>query len=181
MQGKHYQQEGFVQQQFDERILTTQYTKQQLQKDIDFESKRVNVDSSKKLAVMQRMDYDGFRQMVLGANLKPMKSGQIPNMYSHMPDQGNINPIATFNNIAHNEEEIRGFNEEVVKLTLQLQEHETLKPPENVGQFEKFFCKKCKDPMQRYTYMRLIDFSHYVAIIVAEFDAEMFLAVVDTF
>ena len=43
--------------------------------DIDWDSKRVNVDSAKKIAVMQRMEYDGFRQMVLGANLKPSKAG----------------------------------------------------------------------------------------------------------
>lgn len=127
------------------------------------------------------MDYDQFRQMVLGANLKPMKAGQVPNMYSHLPNQGNINPIASFNNIAHNEEDSIGFNEEVVKLTLELQQHESLKPPDNVGEFEKFFCKKCKDAMQRYTYMRLIDFDHYKTIIVNEFDAEVFLTIVDTF
>ena len=43
--------------------------------DIDWENKRTNVDSSKKIACMQHMDYDGFHQMVLGANLKPMKKG----------------------------------------------------------------------------------------------------------
>ena len=122
MNNKHYQQDGFVQQHFDENRLTTQYTKAQLQRDIDFENKRVNVDSSKKLACMQRMDYDGFRQMVLGANLKPMKAGQVPHMYSDHPTQGNINPIATYNNIAHAQEETDvGFNEEVVRLTLELQ------------------------------------------------------------
>jgi hypothetical protein len=45
------------------------------------EAKRVNVDSAKKKAVVQRsyddykdMDYEGFRQMVLGANIFPSKS-----------------------------------------------------------------------------------------------------------
>ena len=119
--------------------------------------------------------------MVLGANLKPMKAGQMPNMYNHLPSSGNINPIATFNGIAHGDEEAVGFNEDVVKLTLELQQHESLKPPESVGEFEKFFCKKCRDAMQRYTYMRLVDFEHYKAIIVNEFDAEVFLTIVDTF
>ena len=77
MNSKHYLQDGFVQEHFDESRLSTGYTKKQLQRDIDFENKRVNVDSSKKLACMQHMDYDGFRQMVLGANLKPMKGGQV--------------------------------------------------------------------------------------------------------
>ena len=29
---------------------------------------------------MQHMDYDGFHQMVLGANIKPMKAGQLSTM-----------------------------------------------------------------------------------------------------
>ena len=119
--------------------------------------------------------------MVLGANLKPMKSGQVPNMFSHAPSEGNINPIATYNGIAHSGEDEIGFNEEVVKLTLEMQQSESLKPPANMGEFEKFFCKKCKDAMQRYTYMRLIDFDHYKTIIVNEFDAEVFLTIVETF
>ncbi len=34
----------------------------------------MNIDSAKKRAVLQHMDYDGFRQMVLGANIFPTKS-----------------------------------------------------------------------------------------------------------
>jgi polyribonucleotide nucleotidyltransferase len=51
---------------------------------MDTENKRVNIDSAKKLAVMQRknhsildMDYEGFRQMVLGANIFPTKSKEL--------------------------------------------------------------------------------------------------------
>ena len=40
---------------------------------MNWENERVNIDSSKKLACMQHMDYDQFAQMVLGAHLKPMK------------------------------------------------------------------------------------------------------------
>jgi hypothetical protein len=46
-----------------------------MMKDIDWDNKRTNVDSAKKISVMQGMEYDGFRQMVLGANIKPMKKG----------------------------------------------------------------------------------------------------------
>ena len=42
-------------------------------------------------------------------------------------------------------------------------------------------CKKLKDPLQRYTYIRLIDLSHYSQIFVTEFDAEVFLCIIDTF
>ena len=52
-----------------------------MQKDIDWDNKRTNVDSAKKRAVMQHMEYDGFRQMVLGAHLKPIKKGAASNIY----------------------------------------------------------------------------------------------------
>ena len=39
------------------------------------------VDSAKKKACLQHMDYDGFHQMVLGANLMPVKPGAI-NIYN---------------------------------------------------------------------------------------------------
>lgn len=38
---------------------------------------RKNVNDSKFRAVAQRMDYSGFHQMVLGANLKPTKAGEV--------------------------------------------------------------------------------------------------------
>ena len=127
------------------------------------------------------MDYDGFRQMVLGANLKPMKGGQIPNMYDERPTEGCINPIATYDKIAHTNDNYLGYDEGVVRATLEMTEKDVLKYPENGGEFEKFFCKKCTNPMQRYTYMRLIDFDHYKTILVNEFDAEVFLILVNTF
>ena len=44
------------------------------------EETRERVNDSKFRAVAQKMDYEGFRQMVLGANLKPSKAGEIWNM-----------------------------------------------------------------------------------------------------
>jgi len=51
--------------------------KQELENSINEEHKRVNVDSAKKRAVLQHMDYDNFRQMVLGANIKPVKTTEM--------------------------------------------------------------------------------------------------------
>lgn len=56
----HYQQKGIIQQKFDETQLTCADARKQLDKDIDWENRRVNVDSSKKRAVQQHMDYDNF-------------------------------------------------------------------------------------------------------------------------
>ena len=68
-------------------------------KDIDWDNRRSNIDGSKKRACMQNMDYDGFRQMVLGANLKTIKPDEAQNIYDARGKPGNINPIATYNNI----------------------------------------------------------------------------------
>ena len=53
-----------------------------------------------------------------------------------------------------------GYDEEVVRKTLALSAtDEKLEPPRTAEVFEKFLCKKLTDPMQRYTYMRVMDFS----------------------
>ncbi|CAG9322250.1 unnamed protein product [Blepharisma stoltei] len=44
------------------------------------EESKKNINDSKFRAVAQHMDYEGFRQMVLGANLKPIKAGEIFSM-----------------------------------------------------------------------------------------------------
>mgnify|MGYP001144233920 FL=1 len=49
--------------------------KKELLVEMNERQKYVNEDSSKKIACMQGMDYDGFRQMVLGCNLFSSKSG----------------------------------------------------------------------------------------------------------
>ena len=59
-----------------EMILKCENVKNELFDSIDNENRRINIDSAKKRAVMQHMDYDGFRQMVLGANIFPMKSAE---------------------------------------------------------------------------------------------------------
>lgn len=70
----------------EEKTCSIAYSKAGLQHDINFENQRVNVDSAKKIAVMQHMDYDNFHQMVLGANIKPMKAGQIESMAKKKTD-----------------------------------------------------------------------------------------------
>ena len=76
-----YNQPYQKQERFDESQLTVNHAKKTMVEDMDWDNKRVNVDSAKKIAVMQHMEYDGFRQMVLGANLKPSKAGQITSIY----------------------------------------------------------------------------------------------------
>jgi Dynein attachment factor N-terminus len=54
--------------------MSCENVKSELFESINDENKRINIDSAKKRAVLQGMDYDGFRQMVLGANIFPIKS-----------------------------------------------------------------------------------------------------------
>jgi hypothetical protein len=61
-------------------LLNTQKYKQELKTALNQEYHRINVDSAKKKAVLQRMDYDGFHQMVLGADLKGIKKDEITNI-----------------------------------------------------------------------------------------------------
>lgn len=51
--------------------------REELGESLQHEEHRDNVDAAKKRAVRQGMDYDGFKQMVLGADLKPVKSEQM--------------------------------------------------------------------------------------------------------
>ena len=69
------------QERFHEELLNMNEVKKELKTEMNVENKRVNVDSAKKLACLQHMDYDGFHQMVLGANLMPVKPGAI-NIYN---------------------------------------------------------------------------------------------------
>lgn len=56
------------------------------------ESHRKNVNDSKFRAVAQRMDYEGFRQMVLGADLKSVKAGEVYSLAESVLDR-NHNPL----------------------------------------------------------------------------------------
>ena len=60
----------------DNLVDSTKY-KHELKDAINKEYHRINVDSAKKKAVVQRMDYDNFHQMVLGADIKGMKPEDI--------------------------------------------------------------------------------------------------------
>ena len=60
----------------DELVNAEKY-KNELKSAINTENHRVNVDSAKKRAVLQRFDYDGFHQMVLGADLKGIKAKEM--------------------------------------------------------------------------------------------------------
>lgn len=61
----------------EERLLSASSYREQLKDAINIENHRINIDSAKKKAVLQGMNYDGFHQMVLGADLKSLKSKEL--------------------------------------------------------------------------------------------------------
>jgi hypothetical protein len=58
---------------------------------------------------------------------------------------------------------------------------EKLSAPKNQEDFDRFFSKKFKTSMQRYTYMRLVEIEHYKKVFVSEFDAELLLRLLTVF
>ena len=132
----------------------------EVQKEMKFNinhgNQRSNVDSAKKLACVQRMDYEGFRQMVLGANLYNIKQGQVASIFDYR--------ATGFNSTAKVAGKNQVDNEDIVRNTLGIDLTDALDTPKNVCEFEKFFLKRCQDSMQRYTYLRLIQFENYSRI-----------------
>jgi hypothetical protein len=61
----------------EDRLLNASLYKTELKDAINIENHRINIDSAKKKAVIQGMNYDGFHQMVLGADLKGVKSAEL--------------------------------------------------------------------------------------------------------
>lgn len=55
---------------------------EKLKRGLEEENTKKNINDSKFRAVAQHMDYSGFHQMVLGANLKPTKAGEAFNISS---------------------------------------------------------------------------------------------------
>ncbi|CDW74897.1 atp12-domain-containing protein [Stylonychia lemnae] len=163
------------QERFSEDKLTCQEVKRELGHSLNEESQRINVDSAKKRAVLQHMDYDGFRQMVLGANLKSIKAGSAQNIITTQYTQ-NVNFIASYNAIAN-----IGYDEEIVRKTLSMALEDKLEAPTSQEDFERFFSKKLKDSMKRYTYLRLIDLDHYRKIFTNDFDSELLILIIQTF
>jgi len=88
---------------FDKKLTEDDYLnanryKEQLKDEISKDNHRINIDSAKKKAVIQGMNYDGFHQMVLGADLKGIKQGEIANINSKNTIMNSINTQTKLNN-----------------------------------------------------------------------------------
>jgi hypothetical protein len=82
---------------FHEELLTMEQVTKELHMDVNESNMRSNVDSAKKRACLQHMDYEGFRQMVLGAHLFPLKAGEAASIVKGgFQPRTDLNPTAAY-------------------------------------------------------------------------------------
>jgi hypothetical protein len=86
----NYEIEKFDKKLNNEDLFNASKYKMQLKEAINIENQRTNVDSAKKKAVLQGMDYNGFHQMVLGANLKGVKTSELLELKPTTPIMNNV-------------------------------------------------------------------------------------------
>ena len=156
----------------------------ELHNDINEASKHSNLDSAKKRAVMQHMDYENFRQMVLGAHLFPLKSGSTASIINTQRQltRDSFNATEAYNLIVAKGKGEVGYDEEIVKNTLQMTKTDQFEAPKTPAEVERFLSKKCKDSMQRYIYLRVIAFEHFCKIFTnQEVDTDLLLLLCRTF
>ncbi|OMJ70281.1 hypothetical protein SteCoe_31767 [Stentor coeruleus] len=90
-------------------IVSVTEREEMLKRGLEEENTKKNINDSKFRAVAQHMDYSGFHQMVLGANLKPTKAGEAFNIGS--------NPRTIFNTVYSAEGPIRKNKDNIPILT----------------------------------------------------------------
>jgi hypothetical protein len=93
-------------------LLNASKYKNDLKNAINMENHRINIDSAKKKAVIQGMNYDGFHQMVLGADLKGVKTKELQDF---RPNQIVMNTIMTQKLLNKEQEFLEGNFVPVVK------------------------------------------------------------------
>jgi hypothetical protein len=144
----------------EEFLLDASKYKTDLKDALNKEYHRVNVDSAKKKAVLQMMNYDGFHQMVLGADLKGIKSKEFLNF---RPSDSIMNNIIVHKKLAQEKDVLQGnfttpesidtneknlLNELIEKLTLE--EKESIK--ENYKSLKKSW-KSFSKPEEKISFL----------------------------
>jgi hypothetical protein len=130
----------------EDNLLDASKFRSQLKDAINNENFRTNVDSAKKRAVLQGMNYDGFHQMVLGANLKGLKTKELQDF---KPNNVIMNTVVTKNLLTkesdflannfvkENENEI--VKDEIFKTVNIIEQNDTNKLKEYLRNFKKQF------------------------------------------
>jgi hypothetical protein len=151
-----------------DQLINAEKYKEELKGAINKENHRINVDSAKKKAVIQRMDYDGFHQMVLGADLKGIKEKEMKQL---KPESIILNNVA----IAHKLSETKDIyqknfvplsnnkldiNHTITEKLNSLNIHDGL----TLKQFEKNFVKNLSSSVDKISYLLELSLSEFTKL-----------------
>jgi len=153
------------QEKFSEETLECTKIKKEFDQSVKEDLTHKNEDSAKKQAVHQGMDYDGFHQMVLGANLKPIKKGDGINVTS--------NKGRAFNLCLSNSQIKTDTPIIVTKI-----EEEKISAPRNQEEFDKMFSKKLVKNEEKYKYLKEFGLKLFGKLFSGEVDSELFLRII---
>eukprot|EP00826_Nyctotherus_ovalis_P061863 TRINITY_DN8850_c0_g2_i5.p1 TRINITY_DN8850_c0_g2~~TRINITY_DN8850_c0_g2_i5.p1 ORF type:complete len:272 (+),score=90.64 TRINITY_DN8850_c0_g2_i5:26-817(+) len=160
--GKLMYQRVEIQKKFTEDALSCKTMQKEFERSVKEDTTRKNEDTAKKRAVEQGMDYDNFHQMVLGANLKPIKKGDFMNVTSQKK---------VLNLVSKNTEP------EVIIPELKIEEEKFVEP-RNQEEFDKYFSKRLDTPLDKFRYMRMYGMKKFEKLFKGDIDCEMFMRMV---
>jgi len=127
------------------------------------------------------MDYDGFHQMVLGANLIPIKQGSLDNINDYQVKGHDLNTHAALTDIIS-----KNYGSEI-KLSAPSRLAEDLeRVPKSQTEFEKFFVNKLseqcgKTAEDRFRYMINIPITEIATIFDKEVGPDLLAQILATF
>lgn len=103
---------------------------------------RAQIEKAKWTAVNQKVDYDQYRQLCLGANLKGMEPGQIENILQNKEDTKTRRSRR------------RGHRGQVAQIHEEMSE--PTQPPNDRDEFDKQWRSACKDAGSKFRYLSII-------------------------
>ncbi|CAD8078598.1 unnamed protein product [Paramecium sonneborni] len=156
--------------------LNCQSIRDEFEKEINIEHQRINVDSAKKKAVLYHHDYEGFRQMVLGANLYSIKSKELANFGFNETNNEKI-----FNSSYQKQQQ--PSQEEIKQLQINIKEIQC----KNFRDFRTLFSKHYNQPLSQDNYAELMNIlqmqseENIKKIFSVDFHIEYFFKILEVF
>ena len=126
------------------------------------------------------MDYDGFHQMVLGANLVPIKKGSLENINDHKLRGYDLNTHAALSTImTKNYKDRQDLLDSYAELYQK--EDDWNRVPKTQSEFEKYFLSKLKTNEDRFKYILNIPISHVTTIFEKDVNSELLVQILNVF
>jgi len=168
----------------EENLLNASKYKVELKDAINLENYRTNIDSAKKKAVTQGMNYDGFHQMVLGANLKGLSPIELRDF---KPKETIINTIVTQNIYAKENVFLAGnfvVTDQVInnpKFNSKLETQDSVKSLKEIYRYFKKTWKSLKTDKDKLKYLLDMNINEFEEMINCEIlDSDIFLDLIWT-